>query len=66
MVAYVPQSPWIQNCSLRDNILFGTSMNQKRYNKVIRACALTQDVEGLSGGHDAEIGEKVRKNVPLL
>ncbi|RUS86781.1 hypothetical protein EGW08_005441, partial [Elysia chlorotica] len=57
-IAYVPQSPWIQNCSLRDNILFGTSMNLKRYNKVIRACALSQDVEGLPGGHDAEIGEK--------
>ncbi|GFO14038.1 canalicular multispecific organic anion transporter 1 [Plakobranchus ocellatus] len=57
-IAYVPQNPWLQNCSLRDNILFGTSLSQKRYSKVIRACALTQDVEALPGGHDAEIGEK--------
>ncbi|GFR66633.1 LOW QUALITY PROTEIN: multidrug resistance-associated protein 1 [Elysia marginata] len=57
-IAYVPQTPWIQNCSLRDNILFGTSMNQKRYNKTIRASALMQDIEFLPGGHDAEIGEK--------
>ena len=33
-VAYVPQQPWIQNMSVRDNITFGKPFDRKRYNQV--------------------------------
>uniref|UniRef100_A0A1I7WPX1 ABC transmembrane type-1 domain-containing protein n=1 Tax=Heterorhabditis bacteriophora TaxID=37862 RepID=A0A1I7WPX1_HETBA len=33
-VAYVPQTPWIQNTTLQENILFGLPMNTQRYYKV--------------------------------
>lgn len=57
-VAYVPQQAWIQNATLKDNILFGTPYEEQRYNKVIEACALNQDLAMLPGGDLTEIGEK--------
>ena len=58
-VAYVAQQAWIQNSTLRDNILFGHDYNEERYNKVLHACALRPDIEVLPGGDQTEIGEKV-------
>ncbi|XP_055360301.1 ATP-binding cassette sub-family C member 3 isoform X4 [Betta splendens] len=57
-VAYVPQQAWIQNATLRDNILFGKPYNEKKYRCVLEACALTPDLEVLPGGDMTEIGEK--------
>uniref|UniRef100_A0A3Q3KQC8 ATP-binding cassette, sub-family C (CFTR/MRP), member 3 n=1 Tax=Monopterus albus TaxID=43700 RepID=A0A3Q3KQC8_MONAL len=57
-VAYVPQQAWIQNATLRDNILFGNSYNEQKYCSVLEACALTPDLEVLPGGDMTEIGEK--------
>ncbi|XP_054913516.1 ATP-binding cassette sub-family C member 3 isoform X4 [Poeciliopsis prolifica] len=57
-VAYVPQQAWIQNATLRDNILFGKSFNECKYRRVLDACALTPDLEVLPGGDMTEIGEK--------
>uniref|UniRef100_A0A3Q2E358 ATP binding cassette subfamily C member 3 n=1 Tax=Cyprinodon variegatus TaxID=28743 RepID=A0A3Q2E358_CYPVA len=57
-VAYVPQQAWIQNATLRDNILFGNSFNEQKYHRVLDACALTPDLEVLPGGDMTEIGEK--------
>lgn len=31
LVAYVPQSPWIQNLTLRENITFGLPFHEERY-----------------------------------
>lgn len=59
-VAYVPQQAWIQNATLRDNILFGKPYEEKRYQQVLRACALERDLEILSAGDMTEIGEKVQ------
>ncbi|KAH9499738.1 Canalicular multispecific organic anion transporter 1 [Bulinus truncatus] len=56
--AYVPQEAWIQNATLRDNILFGSDLQRRRYDKVIEACALKTDLEILPGGDATEIGEK--------
>lgn len=52
--AYVAQPPWIDNCSIKDNIVFGFSFDQDRYDKVLQACALIQDIESLADG-DATI-----------
>ncbi|XP_070557375.1 ATP-binding cassette sub-family C member 9-like [Ptychodera flava] len=57
-VSYVPQKPWIQNATLRDNILFGEMFNQKRYSAVIAACALQPDIDILPAGDMTEIGER--------
>ncbi|XP_054455373.1 ATP-binding cassette sub-family C member 3 isoform X2 [Anoplopoma fimbria] len=57
-VAYVPQQAWIQNATLRDNILFGKAYNEHKYRCVLEACALTPDLEVLPGGDMTEIGEK--------
>ncbi|KAI1280800.1 Multidrug resistance-associated protein 1 [Halotydeus destructor] len=57
-IAYVPQQAWIQNATLRDNILFGKEYDRRKYSNVIRACALKPDIEILPGGDETEIGEK--------
>lgn len=60
-VAYVPQQAWMQNATLRDNILFGKPYNEQKYRCVLEACALTPDLEVLPGGDLTEIGEKVER-----
>merc|ERR1712142_303617 len=57
-IAYVSQQPWIQNATLKDNILFGSKMQSEKYNKAIDDCALTSDLEILPARDDTEIGEK--------
>ena len=57
-IAYVPQQSWIQNLSLKDNILFGHPMNSNNYEEAIRNCALLEDLKSLPAGDRTEIGEK--------
>ncbi|XP_033614350.1 multidrug resistance-associated protein 1 isoform X4 [Fukomys damarensis] len=59
-VAYVPQQAWIQNDSLRENILFGRQLQERYYKSVVEACALLPDLEILPSGDRTEIGEKTR------
>ncbi|KAJ5090859.1 hypothetical protein N7532_009543 [Penicillium argentinense] len=56
--AFCPQYSWIQNTSVRNNILFGREYDEKWYNKVIDACALAPDLEILPNGDQTEIGER--------
>ncbi|KAF5360291.1 hypothetical protein D9758_009169 [Tetrapyrgos nigripes] len=57
-VAYVPQTPWIRNASLKDNVLFGQDEKEDRFNQVIYACSLERDLEILPQKEFTEIGEK--------
>ncbi|XP_029940293.1 multidrug resistance-associated protein 1-like [Salarias fasciatus] len=57
-VAYVPQQAWIQNASLKDNILFGGDRKESWYHRVLEACALLPDLHILPAGDSTEIGEK--------
>ncbi|KAJ2926057.1 hypothetical protein H1R20_g11027, partial [Candolleomyces eurysporus] len=57
-LAYVPQIPWIQNATLRDNILFGQPEDEARLRDIIRACSLSHDISTLPHGELTEIGEK--------
>ncbi|XP_072549871.1 multidrug resistance-associated protein 1 [Salminus brasiliensis] len=57
-VAYVPQQAWIQNATLRENIVFGREKKESWYQRVLEACALLPDLEILPGGDATEIGEK--------
>ena len=60
-IAYVAQQAWIQNMTLKDNILFGAPFNEERYNAVLDACALRPDLQILPAGDMTEIGEKVAR-----
>ncbi|KLU88078.1 hypothetical protein MAPG_07065, partial [Magnaporthiopsis poae ATCC 64411] len=55
-IAYVAQIPWIENASIRDNILFGLPFDEDRYRTTIEVCALKKDLEMLSDGENTEIG----------
>ena len=56
-IAYVAQQAWIQNLSLRDNVLFGQDLFMEKYQNVIEGCSLTSDLEILVKGDETEIGE---------
>jgi ABC-type multidrug transport system fused ATPase/permease subunit len=56
--AFCPQYAWIQNASVRENIIFGKEYKSGWYNKVIDACALRPDLEMLPNGDKTEIGER--------
>lgn len=58
-VAYVPQQAWIQNATLKGNIIFGQEKKEAWYQCVVEACALQPDLEILPAGDETEIGEKV-------
>lgn len=57
-VAYVAQQAWIQNATVRDNIIFQKKMERDRYNRTLEQCALQSDLNILPGGDLTEIGEK--------
>lgn len=57
-VAYCQQIAWIQNSTVRENILFGKPFNQAKYDETIRVCALAADFAQFSDGDQTEIGEK--------
>lgn len=54
--AYVAQTPWIENASLRDNILSSLPLDEERYSATIEACALRKDLEMLTDGDMTELG----------
>ena len=56
--AFCPQYAWIQNATVRENILFGKEMDQKWYDEVVDACALRPDLEMLPASDLTEIGER--------
>jgi ATP-binding cassette, subfamily C (CFTR/MRP), member 1 len=56
--AFCPQYAWIQNATVRDNIIFGKPFDPVWYERVIEACALRQDLEMLPNGDMTEIGER--------
>lgn len=55
-IAYVAQIPWIENASIKDNIVFGLPFDQERYDKTVEVCALKKDLEMLTDGENTEIG----------
>ncbi|EDK39464.2 hypothetical protein PGUG_03562 [Meyerozyma guilliermondii ATCC 6260] len=51
-------SPWIQNATVRDNILFGRPYDEQKYRRIIQACALESDLDLLPARDFTEIGER--------
>ncbi|KKK12653.1 hypothetical protein AOCH_001343 [Aspergillus ochraceoroseus] len=56
VIAYVAQDPWIENATIRDAILFGLPFNPTRYDQVVKACALTPDLQTFPDGDKTDIG----------
>ncbi|KAI0655828.1 P-loop containing nucleoside triphosphate hydrolase protein [Cubamyces menziesii] len=57
-VAYAAQESWVQNETIRNNILFGAPYDEVRYNKVLYQCALKRDLSLFDAGDQTEVGEK--------
>ncbi|CAG9327096.1 unnamed protein product [Blepharisma stoltei] len=58
-IAYAPSlDSWIQNDTLKNNILFGKPYNEAWYLKVLDACCLIQDINSLPNKDLTEIGER--------
>lgn len=55
-LACVTQTPWLESCSLRDNVLFGLPMDQKRYDLAIDGANLKPDLALLVDGDHTEVG----------
>ncbi|KAK2005813.1 ABC transporter [Colletotrichum eremochloae] len=55
-IFFVGQIPWIENATLKSNILFGLPLDEERYNKTIEVCALKKDLEMLTDGDRTELG----------
>lgn len=57
-MAYCAQTAWLIGASIKENIVFGSRWNQKRYDQVLDACALRKDLEIFENGDETEVGEK--------
>jgi ABC-type multidrug transport system fused ATPase/permease subunit len=55
-IAFVSQTPWIENASIKDNVLFGLPYDAVRYEKVLNACALTKDLKMFEDDDLTEVG----------
>ncbi|PSK55267.1 hypothetical protein B9Z65_2656 [Elsinoe australis] len=56
--AFCPQYAWIQNTTVKENIIFGKEYKRRWYDEVVDACALRPDLEMLPNGDMTEIGER--------
>lgn len=56
-VAYLPQSSFLVNATLRENILFGLPLLEQRYQATLIACGLEPDLKLLNDADETEIGE---------
>jgi ABC-type multidrug transport system fused ATPase/permease subunit len=57
-VALVAQKAWIQNATVREAILFGSKYDRKKYEHVLDASQLRQDLRVLPDGDETEIGDR--------
>ncbi|KAI8906011.1 P-loop containing nucleoside triphosphate hydrolase protein [Gorgonomyces haynaldii] len=57
-MGYCQQQAWIQNATIKDNILFGLPFDKDRYTRAIELASMTRDISILPGGDMTEIGEK--------
>jgi len=55
-IAFIAQTPWIENATIKNNILFGLPDDPIRYDKVLKACALSKDLAMFEDGDQTEVG----------
>jgi ATP-binding cassette subfamily C (CFTR/MRP) protein 4 len=57
-ISYAAQEPWIFSGSVRQNILFGQPLEEKRYWSVLNVCALEHDLMQWKHKDHTLVGEK--------
>ncbi|XP_052092541.1 multidrug resistance-associated protein 1-like [Mytilus californianus] len=57
-IAYVTQEAWIQNMTIKENILYGKQYDEKMYSRIIDSCCLKPDLKSLPADDLTEIGER--------
>ena len=57
-IGYAAQIPWIQNDTIRNNIIFSKPFEENKYNETLSLCQLNEDLETFEGKDLTEIGEK--------
>ncbi|KAJ2083688.1 Multidrug resistance-associated protein 1 [Coemansia sp. RSA 988] len=57
-IGYLEQSPWIMNDTLRANIIFGREYDSEFFDKVVHACAFTEDISQWPERDLTVIGER--------
>ncbi|KAK2959552.1 Multidrug resistance-associated protein [Blattamonas nauphoetae] len=57
-MAFLPQSPWILNATVEENITFGHPFDGEKYRRIVECCCLEADFVALPAGDQTEIGER--------
>ena len=57
-VGYASQEAWMRSATIRENILFGEEFDKERYDAIVKACALEEDLDSFACGDSTMIGEK--------
>ncbi|KAK2942132.1 Multidrug resistance-associated protein [Blattamonas nauphoetae] len=57
-ITYCPQTPWINNNTVRGNITFNAAFDEEKYWETVRVCALEPDFKVFAAGDETAIGEK--------
>ncbi|KAJ3116045.1 hypothetical protein HK100_001174, partial [Physocladia obscura] len=57
-LSYAAQTAWIQNATIKENILFGKPFDKQKYLKVLVDSALLSDMKILPHGDQTSIGER--------
>ncbi|KYN37378.1 hypothetical protein ALC56_08282 [Trachymyrmex septentrionalis] len=57
-INYASQQPWIFASSVKQNVLFGQTMDKSRYDEVIRVCQMESDINSFSHGDRTIVGER--------
>ena len=57
-IAYCSQQAWLRNDCIKNNIVFANTWNYERYQCVLEACCLLQDLQIMPFGDNTVVGEK--------
>ncbi|VUC23771.1 unnamed protein product [Clonostachys rosea] len=57
-IAYCAQTPWLVNKSIQENVLGSNLFDASWYSKVIKACALLEDLKNYPSGDRTLVGSK--------
>lgn len=58
VVSYAAQQAWIFESSVKNNIIFNESYDEKRYKIVLHVCALERDLELFPHGDETIVGDR--------